>query len=346
MQENLSRFDTLKIATQYWYGDPVTTSLIIGLFLLALIIFFVAGFMLQKKLREKNIKRYFVNFAKERELNDREIAVLWEYSHEMDRDPILVLEFKAPFEKVVDLYIKNDPHADERLVKDMRKKLGFEVLSPYVPLVTSKDIEIFQNGRMIFANNKAINVALYDKDERYMYWLAVDGDLPSLVQPGEYVKVVFVRSEDGIYSFELPIAEIMHDGGKTIIKLPHTFDLSRVQRREYPRVKTDIAAKVHYGEDLEFSGTIVDLSAGGARICTKDKSDELKKIRYAETVRIDFRLDDKEYALESKVLEIDKRPKSTCFRLIFESIPNDLKDEIMEYVQKEQLKQAQIKRKR
>ncbi len=346
MQENISRFDTLKLATQYWHGDPTTTTLIIVLFTLALAVFFVAGFILQKKLREKNIKRYFVNFAKERELTDREIEVLWEYSHKMDRDPILVLEFKAPFEKVVDLYIKNDPHADERFVKDIRKKLGFEVLSPYVPLVTSKDIEIFQNGRMIFGNNKVINVALYDKDERYMYWLAVDDDLPAEIQPGEYVKVVFVRGGDGIYSFELPIVEILHDGGKTIVKLPHTFDLSRMQRREYPRVKTEISAIVQYGENLEFSGTIVDLSAGGARICTKDKSDKLRKIRYADTVRIDFRLEDKEYALDSKVLEIDKRPKSTCFRLIFESIPNELKDEIMEYVQKEQLKQAQIKRRR
>ncbi len=345
MQENLSRFDTLKIATQYWYGDPVTTSLIIGLFLLALIIFFVAGFMLQKKLREKNTKRYFINYAKELELSDRQIQILWEYSNKMDRDPILVLEFKAPFEKVIDQYVKSDPHADEALIKDMRKKLGFEVQSPYVPLVTSKDIELFQNGRLIFANHKAINVALYDKDERSMYWLAVDNDVPANVHKGEYVKLIFVRNEDGIYTLELPILDIVRENGKTLIKLPHTFDLSRSQRREYPRVKVHIEAKAAIDDETDFNGTILDLSAGGARICTKERSDVIKNIQYGDMLRLQFKLDGKTYELPSKVLEIDKRPKSTCYRMLFETLPKDLREELMEFVQKEQLKLAHSKRK-
>ncbi|BCD68371.1 flagellar brake protein [Nitratiruptor sp. YY09-18] len=344
MQENLSRFDTLKLATQYWHGDETTTKLIVVLFILALIIFFIAGFYMQKRMRERNLKRYFVTFAKEKELTDEEIKILWDYSHKMERDPILVLEFKAPFEKVIDIYIKENPNADENIIKDMRRKLDFEVLSPHVPLVTTKDIEIFQNGRMIFANNKSINVALYDKDEKFMYWVAIDNDVPADVHPGEYVKIVFIRNEDGIYTIEVPIAEILRDNGKTLIKLPHTFDLHRVQRRESPRVKVNKPAKMII-EETPIDVTIIDISTGGAKICTNDKNDVLKKIKYGEEAILEFKLDNRFYSLKAKVLEIDRRPKSTCLRFLFDGVPEDIKDELLEFVQKEQLKLAHIKRK-
>ena len=349
MNENLNRFETLKLATQYWHGDKTTTTMIAVIFFLALAIFFIAGFLLQKKLKQKNIKRYFETFAKERELTPEEIRILWEYSQKMDRDPILVLEFKAPFEKVIDLYIHEDPNPDENLVKDMRKKLGFEVQSPYVPLITTKDIEIFQNGRMIFSNNKTINVALYDKDERYMYWLAVDGDVPMGIHPGESVKVVFVRQDDGIYSFELPIVDIYQESGKTIIKLPHTFDLNRIQRRESPRIKLNEPAKVIYKDEEGshiFEGRLMDLSAGGAKVCLDNRSDKLKKIKYAEPMTLVFMLGQKRYELQSKVLERDIKPKTICFRVLFENISEETKEEILEFVQKEQLKLAQLQKQR
>ncbi len=347
MNEDISRFDTLKIATQYWHGDPTTTTMIVIIFFLALAIFFVAGFLLQKKLKEKNVRRYFETFAKERELTPEEMKILWEYSQKMERDPILVLEFKAPFEKVVDLYIQNDPHAKEELVKDMRKKLGFEVQSPFIPLITTKDIEIFQNGRMIFSNNRTISVALYDKDERFMYWLAVDGDMPLEVHPGESVKIVFVRQDDGIYSFELPIVDIYQESGKTVVKLPHTFDLIRTQRREHPRIKLQEPATLLYLDEEgehSFESTVVDIGPGGARVCAPKSDDKLKRIRYGEPMKLVVHLNKKRYTLEGKVLERDIKSKVVCFRLLFEGIDSEVKEEILEFVQKEQLKLAQLQK--
>ena len=348
MQENLSGFDTLKLATQYWHGDQTTTILIIILFFLAAITFFILGTLLQKKIKEKNLKHYFDMYAKEQELNEKEKEILWEYAKKMERDPILVLEFKAPFEKVVDLYIHSDPNADENLVRDMRKKLDFEILSPYIPLITTKDIEIFQNGRMIFPNNQSVNVALYDKDERYMYWLVIDGTLPSSIQPGEQVKVIFLRQEDGIYSFELPIADIIKEGNKTIIKFPHTFELNRTQRRESPRVKIDLPLNFAYqknGKKYIFEGRFIDISSGGARFCTTETTNEvLKKIRFGDTVELVFNLDNHTFTINAKVLDIDKKPKALCLRTIFSELDEHTKENIIEFVQKEQIKVAKLKK--
>ena len=349
MQDNLSKFDTLKLATQYWQGDSTTTTLIVVLFFLALAIFFITGFLLQKQLKTKRLKKYFETFAKERGLMPQQIQILWHYSQQMEQDPVLVLEFKAPFEKVVDLYVHADPHPDEKLVRDMRKKLGFEIQSPYIPLTTTKDIEIFQNGRMIFANNQAINVALYDKDERHMYWLSVDEDLPISIHPGEVVKMVFVRQDDGIYSFEQPITEIVKESGKTIIKIPHTFDLNRIQRREYPRIKLDLPIRLSIitpEGPMSIQGQFKDLSAGGARICVQKSLEGLKKIKYGDEVGLSFVLDNVQLQLQAKVLERNIKPKTICLRTLFENIDEKTKDQILEYVQKEQLKIAQLQKNR
>ncbi len=344
-----SKFDTLKLATKYWGGDASITTLIAVLFFLVITIFFVAGFFFQKKLREKNVKKYFIKYAKERDLSDDEIEILWTYSQKMDRDPILVLEFKAPFEKVIDLYIKSDPNADEEMIKDMRKKLGFEIASPYIPLVTTKDIELFQNARMIFANAKAINIALYDKDERYMYWLVVDNNLPPTITVGEYVKVMFIRPEDAIYTFESPIEEISKDGGKTIVKFAHTFDLERLQRREYPRVKIEKPVQIIYtiqDKEVSLNGNFFDISAGGAKICFPNKNDKslFDTLTFGNTIIVKFALEGNSFSLKSTVLDKIRKRKEECLRVNFADIKDSQREKIMEFVQKEQLKLAQLKR--
>ena len=344
MNENLNRFETLKLATQYWHGDEETSTIIIVSFLLIFIILLAGGFLLQRYLKLKNAKLFFVKFAKNKGLNDKEIEVLWSYAIKMERDPMLVLEFKAPFEKVVDLYIKTDPAPDEALIQDIRKKLDFIIQSPYVPLITTKDIEVFQNGRMIFSNNKAINVALYDKDERYMYWLAVDNDFPNEIVVGETVKVVFVRNEDGIYTVTLPIVEIIKEDGKTLIKLPHTFELHRTQRREYPRIKIDKDIRVKVEEKVEFPAKLIDISAGGGHFCF-DKSNEVyKKLRFGDEITLKVKLIDNELPLTLKILEKDVKPKRVCIRGLFVNLDEYAKEQIMDYVQRELLKKAQLKR--
>jgi len=216
-EESLNRFDTLKIATQYWYGDPMVTTIIAVIFFLLLALFFILGFTLQKRLKERNLRRFFESIAREKGLTSKEQQILWDYSLKMERDPILVLEFKTPFERVIDFYIQNDPSPDEKMVSQIRRKLGFEIQSPFVPLITTKDIELFQNARMILPSNKTISIALHDKDERFMYWVVIDEEVN--LAPNEEVKIMFVRQDDGIYSFTLPVQEIIREEGKTILKI-------------------------------------------------------------------------------------------------------------------------------
>jgi len=93
-----------------------------------------------------------------------------------------------------------------------------------------------------------------------------------------------------------------------------------------------------------FEGELIDLGAGGARVCVPKRPKKLLNVHAGEPLKIIFSLDSREYELDSKILEKDPNPKEVCFRLLFEGIDEETKHEILEFVQREQLRIAQLKR--
>lgn len=351
MGETLSRFETLKLAAEHWTQTDLTSILIIVFFILGVMIILVGGILLQKFMKSKNIHSYFFNYARERGLTNEEAEILWEYSQKMGRDPLLVIEFKSPFEKVVDLYIKTDPNPKESLVQDMRKKLGFNITYNFIPLSLSKDIELFQNGKMIINGKQAYDTALYDKDEKYMYWLLIDVRSREGLEPGLPVKVTFLRKGDAIYNFESNILDVIQEGHNIVIKLPHTFEMTRIQRREFPRVETDIPAMigkvkiVDGNEEMVWHpGRILDISASGAKFCFSKEEQNGVKFNIGEIVKIKFELNGEKYEMEANIENRDEREVSLCYGLKFKNVKDKVKDKIFEFVQKEQRKMAKLAR--
>lgn len=348
MPQSVSRFETLKHATEYWTQTDTTTILIILFFILGVITLLVGGILLQKILKTKNIRNYFFSYAKERELTEKEANILWDYTQKMGRDPLLVLEFKSPFEKVVDIYIKTDPNADENLVQDMRKKLGFNIVYDFIPLSLSKDIEMFQNGKMIIDNHR-FDVSLYDKDEKFMYWILLDLKSRSGIEPGTKVKITFLRKKDAIYTFESTIEDVIQENGKIIVKLPHTFEMTRIQRREFPRIEVDLAAligqkikKEGIEEIVWHPGQIVDISALGAKFCVGAEKKDGMKFAIKEKIIIKFELNNQKYELNATIENKDERKTILCFGLKFQNINEREKDKIFDFIQKKQKKLAKL----
>ncbi|WP_200763829.1 flagellar brake protein [Nitrosophilus alvini] len=346
----LSRFETLKLASENWIHTDLTSILIIIFFILAVIIIFVGGLLMQKFLKTKHIHNYFFKYAEDKGLTEKEAKILWDYSKRMGRDPLLVIEFKSPFEKVVDLYIHTHPNPDEKLVQDMRKKLGFNVIYNFIPLTLSKDIEMFQNGKMI-TGKKAYDVALYDKDEKHMYWLIIGLKSRSEIDENRPVKITFLRKGDAIYNLESPITEVLQEDNKIVVKLPHTFEMSRTQRREFPRIETDIPAMigdiitVDGKEEIVWHiGRILDISVGGVKFCIpKDGSKEIKT-GIGQNVLLKFELENNSYDLKASIENKDERKTAICLGLKFTDIKEKEKEKIFEYIQKEQKKLAQLAR--
>ncbi len=317
----------------------ITFILILAVLILSLILI---G-LIREYLRGKKLKDYFFKEAYERGLSEKEAQIIWEYSLKLGRDPFLALEFKAPFEKVVDLYLKTDPNADEKLIQDMRSKLGFDYVPYFVPLVSTKDIELFQPAKLYTQTKEGFEVALFDKDEKFMYWAVIDKkSIPNLV--GQNVTISFVRRGDGIYKFEGVVEDMFTENGKTILKIPHTFELTRYQRREYTRVEVEVPVKVgiRIGEEVKWiKGEIVDISAGGAKVCIS-LSEYQSEIQPTTDLMLSFILSGKQLNFKATVVNVYPRRHATCYGVKFEKIKPEEQKFIHDFVKKEQQKLAQL----
>ncbi|MEZ0323728.1 MAG: PilZ domain-containing protein [Hydrogenothermaceae bacterium] len=298
-----------------------------------------------KRFREKYKYIEFEKFSKEKELSEKQYKILWDYSLKLGRDPFLALEFKSPFEKVIDIYIKENPNFDEELIKDMRKKLGFDHIPYFVPLTTTKDIDLFQGGILRIGENRIIKVALYDKDERYMYWIVTD-DINGLpVTSGDTVKINFVRKGDAAYIIEVPVEEISNDNGKIIIKAPHTFELIRVQRREYPRVETDLDCII--GKEVEektvwLEGKIIDISLSGARVCIPPEKKSILNLKTGDQIYLQFDILNESIFQKSEVVNIYEKQKTLCYGLRFIDTKESVQRIIFDYVKRQQQALAKL----
>jgi len=321
----------------------VDTIIVFILILAVLILSLILIGLLREYLRTKKLREYFFKEAYERGLSEKETQILWEYSIKLGRDPFLALEFKAPFEKVVDLYLKTDPNADEKLIQNMRSKLGFDYVPYFVPLVSTKDIELFQPAKLYTPTKESFEVALFDKDEKFMFWAVIDKKgIPNLV--GQKVTISFVRKGDGIYKFEGIVEEMFTENGKTILKIPHTFELTRYQRREYTRVEVEIPVKVRVqiGEEIKWlKGEIVDISAGGAKVCIS-LSDYQTELQPMTNLTLSFVLAGKQFNLNATVVNVYPRRHTTCYGVKFEKIKPEEQKFIHDFVKKEQQKLAQL----
>jgi hypothetical protein len=322
------------------FGSVV--NVIIVILLLALIIGLILFFVL-KYLENKNVYSEFKKYAEERGLTQKEINLLWKFSKKLNRDPLLSLEFKSPFEKIINAYINSTSNYNEEMIRDIRRKLGFEVASSLQPISITKDIEIFQSGELKTKAKNRYEVALYDKDEKYMYWMIFNlNKIPFDIKKGQKVKVSFIRKDDANYLFESKVLDAYLEKGKVIVKIPHTFDIHRLQRREVPRLKIEIPAEARNKESLSvwIKGELIDLSTKGAKFCIDSKYKDEINLLIDDKVEIRFVLENKEFDIEGKVSNISEYRRNICYGIRITSIPK--KDEefilrLMETGQKEKI---------
>ncbi len=328
--------------------ENLTVSNYINIVLIILLVIVIIGlvvFAVLKYLENKNIFKEFEKYAKERDLTPKEIKFLWKYSKKLSRDPLLALEFKSPFEKIINAYIEANPKYDEEMIKDIRKKLGFEVVSTLQPVTITKDIEIFQSGTLKTKAKNNYEVALYDKDEKYMYWIIFNvSNIPFDIKKGQRVKVSFVRKDDANYLFESKIIDVYLEKGKVVVKMPHTFDIHRLQRREIPRLKIEITGNIRNKENLSdwIIGEIHDLSPKGAKFCIDRKDKDKLNLLIDDKVELKFILENKEFDLEGKVNNISEQRKTICYGIRITNISKKDEEFILRLMETEQKQGTKI----
>ncbi len=333
-------------------SPDTTITLVVIFFILLIILLTVLLIFYGRSIKEKLKLKLFKKYASEKELNEKQIDILWKYSNFLNRDPFLTLEFKAPFEKVINEYINSEKNFDEELIKDLRRKLGFDVVPELMPLVVTKDIELFQSGKLITPDGSIYEIILFEKDEKFMYWIIMGDSNQINVSKGEVIKISFTRKNDAVYNVHVPVLDIMQEGDRVILKFPHTFDLVRIQRREFPRIKVNLDAfirRIDYDQELVKNRVlkwhyvkIENISAGGVRICVPQEKRVDLNIYINHKIEIKFELNSREIKVKGTVVNMNELKSNICYGIKFENLPKEIVELISQFVQKEQQKLLKV----
>ena len=117
---------------------------------------------------------------------------------------------------------------------------------------------------------------------------------------GEETHRVYYGERDRVYSFKCKVIKRSADGAVRLLTLGKTYDIERIQRRNFVRVSYLESVQYRINEDsssITFkNATMIDLSGGGLKFRTADK------IEKEELITLRLKYHDNEIFIKSKVV--------------------------------------------
>ncbi len=333
-------FETFREATKYMFRSPSLSDVlfVVLLFSSAVGLLIILPYLLSKYRAKMDIKKDFFNMGSSLGLEKEEIELLWKCA-DTTKEPIKVLQTKAVFEKCVSRLVREDASRMEMVTK-IRKKLKFDSLPWFLPLSSTRDIDLYQTGFITYENN-AYGSAVWEKNELELHVALLDEPLKP-IQPGDRVKFSFLREDDGRYYFQSEVLRTYRDGTKLIIVLPHTDQLSKIQLRESLRWKVKIPAKVHIYKDADtlsleepedlIEATIEDLSIHGVKLCFSGFVD----VEVGQKAYLNFTLKSYPIKVLGTVRNVRRGTGKTCLGIRFENLSSRDEDYIRKFIIEEQ----------
>ncbi len=339
-------FETFKEATRYMFQPNLGDILVfIFGFIASVLILIFLPYAISRYLASRYVKREFEVVGKQMGLNDEEISVLYRCASAL-REPNKVFHSKYVFERCASMLAKENLD-NIPIVVNLRKKLNFEHLPWFLPLATTKDIEVYQTG-FISYEEKAYNSAVWEKSESELK-IAILDRISESPQPGDRVKFSFVREGDGRYYFEGEVLNAYIEGGKVILVLPHTEKLGKIQLRESIRWKVSIPARVFFfnrkvlpeefafmerpADELFIEGTIKDISTGGVRVCFE----RFVEAKEGDSLLLEFEWKGQSFGeVFAEIRNILSSTNRTCFGVMFLGLKKTYEETIRKLIIEEQ----------
>ncbi|HUI93100.1 MAG TPA: PilZ domain-containing protein [Chitinivibrionales bacterium] len=174
-------------------------------------------------------------------------------SYQKALDPNTIFQSLPLFERCIDAEVgrlqKSDKAVaadgpEEKLLSEIRRKLGFSYIPLEHPLVSTRNIAIGQVGSLFGKEgNKAIfnKVSVVGNNNFFLtVQYDVEGEDRSRAVSDTEVRFVFARQSDGLYGVQVKVANSKEPG---VLDLLHTLDIRRNQLRQYVRVPTDLSLR-------------------------------------------------------------------------------------------------------
>ncbi len=340
--EAQSAWDTLIEASRYMFKGPSMREIVIFFLVLgATLVVISVPYIWGKLSRLRDVEKAFYMRGRSLGLTEEEIKLLWSYAKKFPYDPQMIYDNKPLFERIVSRIV-HENIAGVRLIPSIRAKLRFDTIPWFIPLTSTRDIDLYQTGKLI-VDGVYVDAAVWDKTETELH-IVVLGALPRPVRVGESVKFHFVRENEGRYSFESVIKDKYTEGDRLVLVLEHTEALHRVQLRESLRWKVNVPVEFAVVDDITeeatlgadfIAGRIEDISAKGVRICTET----MIKPREGKYVIMNFSIG--EYRFENmlgQIVNVRPMQSQVCMGIKFLKVSRQEEKIIERFILDEQRK--------
>jgi hypothetical protein len=138
-------FETFKEASRYMFQPDLKDILLVLFgFVASVLVLIVLPYTISKYLASRSARRGFEVVGKQMGLNEEEISLLYKCASTLG-DLNKVFHSKYVFERCAGKLVKENS-GNIPIVVSVRKKLKFEHLPWFLPLATTRDIELYQTG--------------------------------------------------------------------------------------------------------------------------------------------------------------------------------------------------------
>jgi c-di-GMP-binding flagellar brake protein YcgR len=309
------------------------------------LVLIVLPYAVSKYLASRSARREFEVVGKQMGLNEEEIALLYKCASTL-KEQNRVFYSKYVFERCVGKIVK-ERSDNIPIIVSIRKKLKFENLPWFLPLATTRDIEVYQTGFVSY-KGKSYGAAVWEKTEEDLK-IAILDRTPEFPQPGDRVKFSFLREDDGRYYFEVEVLNTYLEGGKVILVVPHTEKLGKIKLRDSIRWKVSIPVRVFFfnrkveAEELSLieglpeesfvEGTIENISTGGVKVCFN----RFLSAKEGDSLLLEFEWKGESFKnILAEIRHISGSTDRTCFGLKFLNLKKIYEDTIRRFIIEEQ----------
>lgn len=156
------------------------------------------------------------------------------------------------------------------------------------------------------------------------------------LQNKEEIKIIYYDNNSNLFNFNCKVIERGKDGNIIYYKLSLPYDIKKIQRRDFVRVK--IFEFIEYKkvgeilvEDKEYENTsyraiLLDLSGGGMKIKSKEN------LNIGELLLIDINYDDTAVKVKGNVVRGKKEEDSYFYGISFLNIDSKTREKIIKVV--------------
>lgn len=259
-------------------------------------------------------KKEFFTAGKSLGLVEEELELLWRCAGTLKNSEDVFWK-RETFESCMRSIAIKDRQAIAKL-QGIRKKLRFEELPSFLPLKSTREIELCHPLTLV---GKAGEYAciLWEKGEGYLRLVMLD-ELRETIRKGDMLEFRIAREGDGRYVFRVELEDMFSDGEFMVLRVPTTDRLSKVEMREVPRWKADLSAEFYTlgKEEKILTGTVEDISVRGLRLCTTSPCE----FSVGTKLRVFFKLKNQPMEVIGVVRNMSMLGNRVCVGVSFENI--------------------------